>query len=135
MKRLFISAMLFPIYLSIGSATYRADSINTRDRQRYELFVQAAIRTESAGNPYAMGVNHDVGILQITPVLLRDYNQRTGNHYMMYNVIDPQLSRKVFDYYARGRSFECAARCWNGGPRGMQKQKTFDYWIRIITNI
>ena len=42
-------------------------------------FVQALIVVESEGNPLAVGKSNDVGILQITPIYVREVNRILGD--------------------------------------------------------
>ena len=35
------------------------------------------------------------------------------------------------NHYHTNSDFEKIARCWNGGPRGMKKDKTIQYWIKV----
>ena len=33
--------------------------------------------------------------------------------------------------YESESDFEKIARCWNGGPRGMNKSSTCGYWVKV----
>ena len=35
------------------------------------------------------------------------------------------------DYYHKESSYEKIARCWNGGPTGLQKKQTKRYWKKV----
>ena len=35
------------------------------------------------------------------------------------------------DYYHKDSSYEEIARCWNGGPKGLQKKQTKRYWKKV----
>ena len=35
------------------------------------------------------------------------------------------------DYYHKESSYEEIARCWNGGPKGLQKKQTKKYWKKV----
>ena len=131
MKRLFISAVLFPLYLSMGSSTYRADlSEHTRKLVQYERFISALTWVESRHDTLAVGSVHDLGLFQITPIRLRDYNQRTGSRYVEQDMFNPRISRIIFDYYSHGLPFEEAARKWN---RAYQWRDSLGlvYWNRV----
>ena len=121
MKRILIIAGMIPLYLSLRGA-----------EPDYEKFVKALTWIESRHNPFAVGVNQDHGLFQITPIRLKDYNQRTGSKYSLADCFDVNISRKIFDYYSAGLPFEVAARRWNGGPAGCRMKSTIHYWDRII---
>jgi len=74
-------------------------------------------------------IEEAVGIFQIRPVRLEDYNKRTGNHYKKKDLYSYNISEKIFLYYAHEigpYNFEKIARRWNGsGP------KTYHYWNRV----
>lgn len=74
-------------------------------------------------------VEQAAGFLQIRPVRLEDYNMRTGNKYILKDMFDPDLSKKVFLYYASRTgpyNLEKVTRDWNGsGPQ------TELYWNRV----
>ena len=41
----------------------------------WDIFLQALIKVESEGNQYAVGKTNDVGILQITPIYVKEANR------------------------------------------------------------
>jgi hypothetical protein len=58
-----------------------------------------------------------VGKSQIRPIRLEDYNRRTGNSYRLVDMYNPEISRKVFMYYASQigpYDKEKIIRDWNG---------------------
>jgi hypothetical protein len=131
MKRLFITAALIPFYLSfsIGEPT----NFNNKPKQdkSYTEFFLSVAWVESNWRTYALGKDQDAGIVQITPIRLKDYNQQTGNNYTMQDVYNFQVSKEIFDFYCRGVDYEVAARRWNGGPNGMNKESTVIYWNKV----
>jgi hypothetical protein len=70
-----------------------------------------------------------VGFFQIRPIRLKDYNKRTGSHYVMRDMLDYYKAEKVFLYYAREigyPNYEKIAKNWNGsGPM------TKVYWKKV----
>lgn len=67
-----------------------------------------------------------VGWFQIRPIRVRDYNKRTGSHYKLADFFDYELSKQMFLYYAKGKTFEQASKDWNGsGPM------TIEYWNKV----
>jgi hypothetical protein len=74
-------------------------------------------------------VEEAVGIFQIRPIRLEDYNRRTGNNYKMKDLFDYDISKKIFIYYAvqiGPYNLEQIARNWNGSGH-----LTSFYWRRI----
>lgn len=69
------------------------------------------------------------GIAQIRPILITDYNQRTGARLRLSEMYNINKSKTVFLYYANKYEYyelEKIARKWNGrGP------KTKIYWQRV----
>ena len=82
------------------------------------------------------------GIAQIRPICLIDANRivcQSGGPvrtWTMADRYDPAKARAIFatytTYYAGGNQCPQAwARIWNGGPTGMAKPATLDYWRRV----
>ena len=102
----------------------------------FEPLVKAITYVESCDGKYTYNkAKNSVGWFQIRQIRVDDYNQRTGSNYKLENFYDYKLSRKMFLYYASGKTFEQAAKRWNGsGP------KTIKYWskvqitLKILTN-
>jgi hypothetical protein len=70
-----------------------------------------------------------VGIFQIRPIRLEDYNRRTGSRYKMNDLFRYEISKKIFIYYAEligPYNQEQIARNWNGSGH-----MTNYYWKRI----
>lgn len=98
---------------------------------------RAIVAVESGGNPRAVGDGgRAVGIVQIHKILVDDVNRITGRSAYSYDDrLSPVFSRSMWaiylGHYARGRSNEFAARCWNGGPTGHRKAATLPYWAKV----
>jgi hypothetical protein len=83
--------------------------------------------TEASGDRYAYNpVENAVGIGQIRQVRLDDYNKRTGNNYKLSDMYDPELSKKVFMYYADPYQIDNSIRAWNGSGA-----KTYEYLKKV----
>ena len=96
----------------------------------YRALMNAIGMVETKGNIMAYNdIENAVGIFQIRQVRIDDYNRRTGSNYGLTDMFDPELSEKVFLYYAsknKPYELEKTAKAWNGsGPR------TEYYWKRI----
>ena len=135
----------------IDSLSTKLDSLN----YRYQLFdsepgttfidiLNAIIQVESRGNPKAHATGEDaVGILQIRKCMVDDVNrilQKRGAslRYTYNDRWDENKSKEMFDifctYYGLSTAEEMA-RCWNGGPRGINNPSTLSYWDKVLTEI
>jgi len=96
----------------------------------YLCLWEAVCKLESNNNPLAYNAKEQAtGIAQIRPILVRDYNQRTGSKYIIEDMYDVEISKEIFMYYASQLgpyNYEQIARKWNGsGPA------TDVYWGNI----
>ena len=95
----------------------------------YESLLLAIYSVESNSGKYLYNEKENaVGPLQIRPIRVRDYNIRTGRNYRHEDFYSYELSRKMFLYYARGKSYEEAAKDWN-------KSKTDTYWNNVKSKL
>lgn len=93
----------------------------------YDRLVAAITKVESRGDRWALNVKEQaVGPLQIRPIKLLDYNQRNKTEYQIQDCFSYDFSRQIFLYYAKGKTFEQAARNWNGSG-----EQTREYWNKI----
>ena len=127
---IFASAMI--LYApSIERMLYvkKASAINP-----YEKLFEACAKVESANNPIAINIKEQAyGIVQVRQIRLDDFNQRTGKHYKLKDMLDIKKSKEVFMHYAKlyeRTELETIARRWNGsGP------KTLVYWKKVKQHI
>ena len=106
--------------------------------------LSALIMVESSNNDSAHNASEDaVGCLQIRKCMVDDVNRilrRQGKDYR-FEYHDRWIrnkSIKMFDIYCKHyglTSAEEIARCWNGGPRGMQNDITSGYWKKVKKNL
>jgi hypothetical protein len=96
----------------------------------YTRLIHAIGMVETKGDTLAYNpVEEAVGVFQIRPVRLKDYNKRTGSRYIMKDLYNYKISEKIFLYYASKASpndFERIARNWNGS--GI---RTYYYWAQV----
>ena len=106
--------------------------------------LSAIIHVESSNNDSAYRASEDaVGCLQIRQCMVDDVNRilrRQGKiHRFTYD--DRWLrheSIKMFEIYCKYYGLTTAeeiARCWNGGPRGMNNPLTVNYWRKVQENL
>lgn len=108
------------------------------------FLLSALMMVESRNNDSAHAVGEDaVGCLQIRKTMVDDVNRilkRQGKTFR-YSYEDRWLrnrSIKMFDIYCKHYGLTTAeeiARCWNGGPRGMQNEMTAGYWKKVKKNL
>ena len=70
-----------------------------------------------------------VGVFQIRPIRLIEYNKRTGSSYSREDLFNYKISEKIFIYFADKigpYNLELIAKKWNGSGH-----MTINYWGRI----
>ena len=102
--------------------------------------LSAIIHVESSNNDSAYNAYEDaVGCLQIRKTMVNDVNRilRRQKSDLRFTYDDRWLrnkSIKMFSIYCEYYGLTTAeeiARCWNGGPRGMQNKMTANYWKKV----
>lgn len=96
----------------------------------WDIFVEALIQVESNGRADAVGKTNDVGILQITPIYVKDVNRIIGEErYTLSCRTNVEKSLEMFriyqDHYNPDRDIEKAIKLHN--PKAGQS-----YRIKII---
>ena len=106
--------------------------------------LSAIMYVESSYNDSAYNSREDaVGCLQIRKTMVDDVNRilRRQKSDLRFTYDDRWLrnkSIKMFDIYCKHYGLttsEEIARCWNGGPRGMQNEMTANYWKKVKNKI
>ena len=106
--------------------------------------LSAIIHVESSNNDSAYRANEDaVGCLQIRKCMVNDVNRilKRQKSDIRFTYDDRWLrnkSIKMFNIYCKHYGLTTAeeiARCWNGGPRGMDNPLTADYWRKVQENL
>lgn len=93
----------------------------------FDPLIKAVVFVESSGGKHLYNADENaVGAFQIRQIRIDDYNRLTGSHYTLNDCYDFEVSKKVFLYFAKNKSYEMAARSWNGSGR-----KTEIYWKKI----
>ena len=102
--------------------------------------LSAIMFVESSYNDSAYNSYEDaVGCLQIRKTMVDDVNRilKRQKSYTRFTYDDRWLRHKsieMFNIYCNHYgliSAEEMARCWNGGPRGMNNPLTADYWRKV----
>jgi len=93
----------------------------------YDPLIKAIVQVESSGGKYLYNEKENaVGHFQIRQVRIDHFNRLTGSNHNLDDCYDYEFSRKVFLYFAQGKSYERAARNWNG-----KWSLTGQYWERV----
>ena len=108
--------------------------------------LDAIIKVESQGDDSAYSPNEDaVGCLQIRKCMVDDVNRilkrRGATEDQLYTYEDRWErghSIEMFKIYCEHYNLttpEDIARCWNGGPRGANKDATVYYWQKVMAEL
>ncbi len=102
----------------------------------WELFTKALIWVESKGDSKAVGKNDDVGVLQITPILLRDCNRILEMEvFTLEDRLDSLKSVEMFniiqDHYNPQHDYHLALKIWNSGAPLSYHRKVMDRFNQI----
>ena len=105
--------------------------------KEWKTLISSIIHIESRGNKNAINKKGDcVGILQITPILVKDCNRIVG--YKKYNLNDRYNVEKsiemfniIQEHYNKEKNLEKAIRLWNGGSNFSVK-KTEKYFKKVL---
>jgi len=96
----------------------------------YMHLVFAVEMVETKGDTLAYNpLEEAVGILQIRPIRLIDYNKRTGSSLTREDLFNYEISEQIFLYFADQigpYNLELIARKWNGSGH-----LTSNYWERV----
>jgi hypothetical protein len=108
----------------------------------YTEKLQAIIYTETSGgaNRYNPGETQAVGILQIHPIMVQDINRILGfEKYQLSDRLSDKKSIEMFEvfqsHYNPTMNFEKMAKTWCGGPKGMKKAGTLNYYQKALNQL
>ena len=106
--------------------------------------LSAIISVESSNNDSAYRANEDaVGCLQIRKTMVDDINRilrrkKSPVRFTYQDRWNRYKSIKMFEIYCKHynlTTYEQIARCWNGGPRGINNPATVTYWEKVQDRI
>jgi transcriptional regulator of heat shock response len=113
-------------------------------RDTFMNILDAIIHVESSNNDSAYHKGEDaVGCLQIRQTMVNDVNRilkrkRKVKRYTYNDRWDRDKSIEMFNIFINYYGLESAeeiARCWNGGPRGINNPYTVRYWNKVKTEL
>lgn len=107
-----------------------------QENDDWEDFTKALIWVESKGDSKAVGSNNDVGVLQITPILLRDCNRILEMEiFKLEDRLDSLKSVEMFniiqDHYNPQHDYHWALKLWNSGAPLSYHRKVMDRFNQI----
>ena len=134
--------------LIIDSLKQEIDTLNWEQKIFYQNtsneIISAIMFVESSYNNFAYNPNEDaVGCLQIRRCMVDDINRilERKNSLLRFSYNDRWSRKKsiqmfeIYRKYYNLNTYEKIARCWNGGPNGLYKSTTTDYWNKVKTKI
>lgn len=93
----------------------------------YYPLIKAVVYVESRGNDSAYNPKENaIGAFQIREIRINHYNRLTGKNYTHDEMYEYDKALEVFLYFADGKSFEKAAKSWNGSGK-----LTIIYWEKV----
>ena len=137
-------SLIDSLQLEIDTLQWEAEIWDHNISYNETHLLSALIMVESSNNDSAYVASEDaVGCLQIRKCMVNDVNRilkRQGKD-LRYSYDDRWMrsrSIKMFEIYCKHYGLTTAeeiARCWNGGPRGMQNDITAGYWKKVKKNL
>jgi hypothetical protein len=138
-----VDSMTFKIdslLLEIDTLTWKNEIWDYNIENNTTHLLSAIMFVESSFNDSAYNPREDaVGCLQIRQTMVNDVNRilkRQGKT-KRYNYTDRWCRSKsvemfdIFCKYYKLNTAEQMARCWNGGPRGIDNPATLGYWEKV----
>lgn len=103
----------------------------------WDYLIAALIEVESEGNPYAVGSSNDLGILQITPIYVREVNRILKDDlYSLDQRTDIDKSLEMFEIYQShhnpSRSISRAIKLHNPGAGQWYHDKVMKEFNKLI---
>jgi hypothetical protein len=132
MKTLLIIILLFwSAYVFAPSA--KSLFIEMPDKIKpFERILKACIAIESGGDSLAYSFKENAaGILQIRPIMLKQYYIETGIRYTTNDCFYPAVSREIFMHFAtqfNPNDLKGICRVWNGKSKSNQYYNKIKSW-------
>jgi len=135
-----LSTVIDSLYLEIDTLTWENEIWDHNTTYNETHLLSAIIHVESSGRDSAYHKGEDaVGCLQIRKCMVDDVNrilkrQKSDKRYAYDDRWLRYKSIEMFEVYCKHYGLitaEQIARCWNGGPRGMNNDMTAGYWKKV----
>ena len=126
--KLMLTILLLTITFEVFAPTDKTIILAEGERLApYESIWRAVCLVESSGNRLAHNIKEDaVGIAQIRPIRIKDFNRRTGKHYKHSEMYDTTKAKEVFLYYFNIYDIDKSIRKWNGSG-----VKSYEYLAKV----
>lgn len=100
MKKIILMSLLFLVSCNSRRQNLEIIIIEKVVMSEWNMFIKALIHVESEGDPYAVGKDNDVGILQITPIYVKEVNRILGKDVYPLNCrTNVKKSLEMFEIY------------------------------------
>jgi len=128
------------LMLEIDTLEYEAEIWDYNIENNTTHLLSAIMFIESSNDDSAYHKGEDaVGCLQIRKTMVDDVNrilkrQKSKKYFHYEDRWNRVKSIQMFDIYCKHYNLNTAeeiARCWNGGPRGIDKPETISYWQKV----
>lgn len=128
------------LMLEIDTLTWENEIYDYNIEHETKHLLSALMFVESGFDDSAYAKSEDaVGVLQIRKTMVDDVNrilkrQKKDLRFTYNDRWSRNKSIQMFDIYVMHYGLSTAeevARCWNGGPRGMDKEATVYYWNKV----
>ena len=139
-----LDSITTPIY-GVEDSLDLIDPCPNQDEIDWDVGVLSAIMfVESSYNDSAYRADEDaVGCLQIRKCMINDVNrilkrQKSIKRYIYEDRWSRVKSIEIYDIICNHYGWDTAekiARCWNGGPRGINNPSTVGYWEKVKEKI
>lgn len=132
MKRLLTLLILFLICRAAFAPGLKQFYISeSKSINFYDPLVRAVVQVESMGNVMTWNEKEQAaGPMQIRQCRIDHYNSLKGTNYTLTDCFDYKLSRDIFLFFAKGKTYEQAAKDWNGS--GLM---TLTYWDNVLKQL
>ena len=114
----------------------------------WDRLVECVIEVESGGNPNAVSKAGAIGLMQITPIVLKEYNENRKDRSVFYNIDkcqlgDPEMNKiigtwylhRLHDHY-KCETIEDILWAYNGGignkRKGIKYNETKNYIKKVM---
>ena len=131
MRKIILSVICFFIFSNIlnnNTGVYYTKEYIFSQETEWTIFIKALILVESEGNRLAVGKAASLGILQITPIYVKDVNRILGeSKFTLTDRTDIHKSLEMFEiyqsYYNPEKDINKAIKLHNPGANNEYKQK------------
>lgn len=142
---LMVLCIVWLIMHSVPSSDHPAPTIPTdtliieRYTPDWNAFIEALIHVESRGDSAAVGTKNDVGVLQITPIMINDANRIIGEpRYALDDRTDRDKSIEIFNiiqnHYNPDHDLHFALKIWNSKAPVSYHRAVMDEYNRLTTS-